>query len=418
MSRFKRSQKGWNPASNGRRSHRGEHEDYKCLTGKGRIIKKWVPTGRLIEWRDNEGRKLHNTKGKNKVVRAEKPRRKEVVLSRSKFQSEILARSVLGVNVKPIDFGFLENTLLRKWTGPGIIECCDVGPFRCLITFEMEKIKEETIEDQLLASVFDEVRHHWDVVWSLSRRVWIEVMELKSHGHTARFLIDNYEWEAIHEWITVKVDDKEFEVFVKEFGGEVYSRESHPNDAELAYIGMGDEAIETESKNVALVPVFEDRAEINENNEFNDAIDEAVEIAGDTMHDDEGEGGRQNDREGKHVLTVCENGEDGIAPMVIGAQNSKPCSPIMGPQGVEEVEGRDGLLKDANPNPISSDTGSCPFPPGFGPCTNSNHVHRLHGPNGEADREPEECVNTKEMGECERQTLTEARREMRKIVNQ
>ncbi|MED6110521.1 hypothetical protein PIB30_043774 [Stylosanthes scabra] len=107
-----------------------------------------------------------------------KMHRKEVVLSRSKFQSKILARSVLGVNVKPIDFGFVENTLLREWTGPGIIECRDVGPFRCLITFETEKIKEEAIEDQLLASVFDEVRHHWDVVWSLSRRVWIEVMGL------------------------------------------------------------------------------------------------------------------------------------------------------------------------------------------------------------------------------------------------
>ncbi|MED6164255.1 hypothetical protein PIB30_087950 [Stylosanthes scabra] len=50
--------------------------------------------------------------------------------------------------------------------------------------------------------------------------------ESKSYS-TTRILIDCFQWERIYEWVTLKIDDKVFEVFAKEFGSEVYSVQSH-----------------------------------------------------------------------------------------------------------------------------------------------------------------------------------------------
>ncbi|MED6163098.1 hypothetical protein PIB30_076621 [Stylosanthes scabra] len=46
---------------------------------------------------------------------------------------------------------------------------------------------------------------------------------------TARVLLDSFQWEMIHERVSLKVDDIVFEVFVKEFGSEVYSDQAHPH---------------------------------------------------------------------------------------------------------------------------------------------------------------------------------------------
>ncbi|MED6119632.1 hypothetical protein PIB30_013264 [Stylosanthes scabra] len=145
---------------------------------------------------------------------------------------------------------------------PGEIECKDVGPYRCLITFSSQEIKEESIKNELLTSTFDEIRSHWKYFSSLSRRVWIELMGLpiglwkketfnsfaslwgkmvkmddrteESKSFTrARFIIDCFQWERVHEWVSVKVDDREFEVFAKEFGSEVYSVQLHPDLEEV-----------------------------------------------------------------------------------------------------------------------------------------------------------------------------------------
>ncbi|MED6225032.1 hypothetical protein PIB30_089838, partial [Stylosanthes scabra] len=58
---------------------------------------------------------------------------------------------------------------------------------------------------------------------------------------TARFIIDCFQWEKVHEWISVKVDDKVSEVFAKEFGSEVYNVESHPNLEEVCSTWMEEE---------------------------------------------------------------------------------------------------------------------------------------------------------------------------------
>ncbi|MED6203679.1 hypothetical protein PIB30_001373, partial [Stylosanthes scabra] len=150
------------------------------------------------------------------------------------------------------------DLLLDEWSGPGEIEIRDVGPYRCLITFSSEEIRDGAMNDELLLSVFDEVRAHWDIFGSLSRRVWIEVMgmpvklwcvenfrkiaeqwgkvvrfddraeEWKSFS-IARVLVNTFQWEFINKWINVKVEDYVFEVMVKEVGAEVYNVQLHPD---------------------------------------------------------------------------------------------------------------------------------------------------------------------------------------------
>ncbi|MED6205299.1 hypothetical protein PIB30_016485 [Stylosanthes scabra] len=154
------------------------------------------------------------------------------------------------------------NRLMEEWKGPGTIESRDVGPYRCLVTFSSVKTRDDAMSDELLLSVFDEVRPLWEFTWSLSRRIWVEIMDLpinmwceenilnltklwgkmimmddrteeaKSFS-TARVLLDSFQWERIHEWVTIRIEGKALEVFVKEVGPEVYSVESHPNRGDV-----------------------------------------------------------------------------------------------------------------------------------------------------------------------------------------
>ncbi|MED6170487.1 hypothetical protein PIB30_031475 [Stylosanthes scabra] len=104
--------------------------------------------------------------------------RKEVHGVWAEDQKEKLQRSLLGVCVEPIQFRRVMNRLLEEWSGPGSIECQDVGPYRCLVTFSSPEIRDAAMNDDLLLSSFDEVRPHWGFVGSLSRRIWVEIMGL------------------------------------------------------------------------------------------------------------------------------------------------------------------------------------------------------------------------------------------------
>ncbi|MED6219270.1 hypothetical protein PIB30_034285 [Stylosanthes scabra] len=186
------------------------------------------------------------------------PRNKELEVIWADEQKQRLQRSLLGVCVNPIDVREVMYALLEEWRGPRMIECRDLGPYKCLLTFDSPEIRDETMHNDLLLSKFDEIRPCWDIFWCSSRRVWLEIIGMpvclwcvenfdkiaRSWGKVVRFddraelsksfsvakvLIDCYQWEQIHEWISLKVDGRTFEVFVKEYGAEVYSVQSHPD---------------------------------------------------------------------------------------------------------------------------------------------------------------------------------------------
>ncbi|MED6180016.1 hypothetical protein PIB30_006506 [Stylosanthes scabra] len=188
----------------------------------------------------------------------EPKKKQEVVVTWSDENRDLMNRSLMGVCVEPIDFRKTMNLLVNEWMGEGEIECRDMGPYRCLVIFSWIEIKESSMNNDLLLSVFDEVRPHWEFSGTLSRRVWIEILgipvglwcaenlekitklwgklvlmddrtEEKKSFSVARVLVDSFRWETIHEWVSLRVDDKVFDVFAKEFDYESYSTESHPN---------------------------------------------------------------------------------------------------------------------------------------------------------------------------------------------
>ncbi|MED6116275.1 hypothetical protein PIB30_098683, partial [Stylosanthes scabra] len=300
--------------------HQGNPEPKKML----RVTQKWVEVNKRKEI-DDKARKNEETKDDIvKVVR------KEVEGIWAENQMEMLQRSLMGVCVKPID---------------------------------LRKIRDAAFEDQLLQSIFDELRPHWGVFWCLSRRVWVEVTgmpvciwcpkkfnriaklwgkpirqddiseEFKSFT-TARILIDSYQWELIHEWVSVKIGDKVFEVFVKEFGSEVYNVQSHPDRAE----GCSDSS-------------------------------EA------TMEDSMPVSGMEKSANVEDLSMSIGCGILGFDPMIIEPQTvvESVADPV-------KKSGRFNGLNEPSPD-NSADCGlnssyTCPYPPGFGLCTNNTHVHR------------------------------------------
>ncbi|MED6205401.1 hypothetical protein PIB30_017213 [Stylosanthes scabra] len=181
-----------------------------------------------------------------------------------------------------------------------------------------------------------------------------------------------------------------------EFGAEVYSRESHLNAAELAYMGEaeskgGSKSLSLVEETPMAVPTPLAAIGDSEDGGLND-------VAVNNIDDFEISGGGVN--EGNHDGGV-------VSPVVdLGlADLPDPTSKTVG-------RARAGLPVNTGlqcPSPSPSKTGSCPFPPEFEPDTSSAHLHglitsspHLHGPG--SDRiDPiemlEEAIRTKHL--CE-----------------
>ncbi|MED6138037.1 hypothetical protein PIB30_070603 [Stylosanthes scabra] len=359
-----------------------------------RKLKRWVPTGRIIDWPGTVGGKDKSIVGRKDDVenRSGKDERKELTLKPSTLQCEILARSLLGR-----------------------VKCKDVGPFRCLVTFESETIRDEALSNQILMNVFDEIRHHWGLVWSFSRRVWVEVMWLPT------IVWSEETFKSIAKlWGKVKVDEWEFEIFVKEFGAAVYSRESHQNEAELAYMG------ETESqgaiRSLSLIEetptVVQDEAatggddgggnlnnvDVNTVDDFENHGERTNEVNDDgslgvkeTRH--EGEvAGRRRDRDEWFGMKVWASLEE-VSPVVdLGLVDKfDPTYNVDGGNWADSHKTAGIQCPSSSP----SDTDSCPYPPGFGSCTNSAHAHGTVGDQSD----PEDKGSESEGAECDMTTV-------------
>ncbi|MED6112230.1 hypothetical protein PIB30_059769 [Stylosanthes scabra] len=363
---------------------RGRQKELTGVEAKRRITQKWVA-------------KKNNTKeGEPESSRVEKhvvlPQRKTIQAEWDVDQQQRLQRSLLGVCVKPIELRKVMYFLLDEWKGPGDIEVRDVRPYRCLITFSSPKIRDEVVKSELLHSMFDEVRYHWDIFWTLSRRVWIEVIryddraeEAKSFS-TARIQIDSFQWEMIHEWFNVSVEDRQFEVFIKEFGSEIYSIQSHPDreegNSDGSDEGEGDSqrrvspvrvpSVEVEKTpmidlNLNLKHVTEPVIETIINRQLNvlrEMWDVDVDDYGMSITKQQGQSCFDERRVGDCLRLVLKSlYHDPItneAHLTLIKKNTE-----------EVVNKTDGLITGSDEHNVhvgSGSNSSCPFPLGFGPC--------------------------------------------------
>ncbi|MED6176228.1 hypothetical protein PIB30_086149, partial [Stylosanthes scabra] len=194
----------------------------------------------------NEGRSQGDVA--KKVLRE----RKAIKVQTDPTQADLLKRSVVAESINTIRFGWRKEQIAEKWEGPGEVECRDLGPFKCLLTFKSVEARDIALRSPGLQWIFFEIRPQWGFTRTLSRRVWLEVVGVPVHlwsektfmnigkiwgkpvmmdeitdyylSYTcASILIDSYEWEMIHEWVVLEDGDKKFEVYVKEFGREMYS---------------------------------------------------------------------------------------------------------------------------------------------------------------------------------------------------
>ncbi|MED6211285.1 hypothetical protein PIB30_072225, partial [Stylosanthes scabra] len=142
-------------------------------------------------------------------------------------QNDLLDRSALRESFQPIKFGNLVVNLENHWDEYGKIEVRDIGPCKCIITFESVHECDKALENGLLLNYVDEARAYWGFKWSHSQRVWLELMRVPIHAWSkdtfdkmakaldgklitphfltgekasfsvARILIDYYQWEPI-----------------------------------------------------------------------------------------------------------------------------------------------------------------------------------------------------------------------------
>ncbi|MED6138807.1 hypothetical protein PIB30_077968 [Stylosanthes scabra] len=124
-------------------------DDVQRQASRKRITQKWIEIRNPNQEKDKTG-ETHEPK------KPEPTRRKEIEGIWAEDQKERSERSLLGVSVKPIEFRKVMNQLLDEWNGPGEIECRDVGPYRCLVTFSTPEIRDGAMDSELLHSVFDE----------------------------------------------------------------------------------------------------------------------------------------------------------------------------------------------------------------------------------------------------------------------
>ncbi|MED6176198.1 hypothetical protein PIB30_085782 [Stylosanthes scabra] len=99
----------------------------------------------LSKFDRRNGKRVEVLSDKRGPLAAASDIRQEVAVGWSEEQRDRLNRSLLGVSVKPVDFRKTMNLLLDGWMGLGVIECRDVGPYRCLITFSSPEIKDDAM---------------------------------------------------------------------------------------------------------------------------------------------------------------------------------------------------------------------------------------------------------------------------------
>ncbi|MED6145223.1 hypothetical protein PIB30_023172 [Stylosanthes scabra] len=248
--------------------------------------------------------------------------------------------------------------------------------------------------DQLLLSIFDEVVPHWGIFWCHSRRVWIEVtgmpvclwcpenferiaklwgwhvrhddrLEESKSFTTARVFIDCFQWEEVREWISIKVDDRTFKVYAKEVGAEVYNVQSHPDMAESSSVSVDETTMDSVAADSMEMqrPTLKGSKDLNLHNVSDPVIDAII--------NEKSDNDESNDFETRWDVL-------GFDPMIVEAQLTKNTD--FGPPSNLDTMNRPFVTEPNKPcaHGLTSND-SCPYPPGYGPCTSECHVHHTLG---------------------------------------
>ncbi|XLR60797.1 hypothetical protein HN51_004066 [Arachis hypogaea] len=117
----------------------------------------------------------HNQESLSVAIK-EKSDEEQIEVKISSTQAEMLKRSIVGENSKPIVFSKMMKSIREKWEGPGRVECRDVGPFKCLLTFESKEYMQVALKSEALTGLVDELKPHNGMVWNATRRIWLEVI--------------------------------------------------------------------------------------------------------------------------------------------------------------------------------------------------------------------------------------------------
>ncbi|MED6187204.1 hypothetical protein PIB30_074238 [Stylosanthes scabra] len=105
----------------------------------------------------------------------------------------------------------------------GVVRDVDEG----LDRREVEVLPSRKQKDLLNQKTFDRIANRLDGKLVMQHYLTEEGASFS----VARIIIDYYQWEPIQEWIAVKCDDVQFQVYVKEFGGDVLSIQVHPKES-------------------------------------------------------------------------------------------------------------------------------------------------------------------------------------------
>ncbi|MED6109483.1 hypothetical protein PIB30_033959 [Stylosanthes scabra] len=173
--------------------------------------------------------------------------------------------------------------------------------------------------------------------------------ELSKSYSVARIMIDSFHWELINEWVSISVDGRIFEVFVKETRAKSYSVQSHPDMVEDDAVSV--DQTPTMSLVAETQPMGGGNSNLNTSNVGDPLFDTIMmeksswkQLTNEWRLDQ-----KRPDDLGSQIV------QKGISPMKIN------------------------LIKQAHEKQLdenSASFGSCSFPPGFGPCLDQFHIHR------------------------------------------
>ncbi|MED6119377.1 hypothetical protein PIB30_011180 [Stylosanthes scabra] len=156
-------------------------------------------------------------------VRNAGPKRKTIMATPDSTQVDLLKRNVVAESLNTIRFGWTKEQIAENWEGPGEVECRDLGPFKCILSFESVEARDIALESPCLHSIFFEIGKLW------GKPVMVDELTDYYLSYTcASILIDSYEWEMIHEWVTLQDGEYNFETYVKEFGRKMHSAQAYP----------------------------------------------------------------------------------------------------------------------------------------------------------------------------------------------